>query len=195
MEIENKKSVISSWVNLYADSMFSYALYRTSGKETAEDLVQETFMAAIQGFEKYEGLSNPKTWLFSILNHKILDYHRNNYRNKTNTENPDSEWFFNDAGKWKTEERPAPWNDDTGNLLDDEDFNDVLQKCMKKLPSSWYSVIQLKYMQEKKGEQICQELGIAPTNLWQILHRAKLELRKCIETNWFNKTEGIKNDR
>jgi RNA polymerase sigma-70 factor (ECF subfamily) len=42
-------------------------------------------------------------------------------------------------------------------------------------------------MEEKKGELICQELGITDTNFWQILHRAKLQLRKCIELNWFKK--------
>jgi RNA polymerase sigma-70 factor (ECF subfamily) len=36
----------------------------------------------------------------------------------------------------------------------------------------------------KKGEEICQELGITPTNFWQIMHRAKLQLRECIENNW-----------
>ncbi len=185
MEPESKKSVISEWVNLYTDSMFSYALFRTSSKETAEDLVQETFMAAIQGFEKYEGLSNPKTWLFSILNHKIIDYHRNNYRHQDIFENRDKDWFFNDKEKWKTEERPGDWIGANENLLDDEGFNDVLQKCLKNLPSSWFSIIQLKYMQGKKAEQICQELSISNTNLWQILHRAKLQLRKCIETGWF----------
>jgi RNA polymerase sigma factor (sigma-70 family) len=45
-------------------------------KETAEDLVQDTFLAAVTSFNKFEGKSNPQTWLSAILNHKITEYHR-----------------------------------------------------------------------------------------------------------------------
>jgi DNA-directed RNA polymerase specialized sigma24 family protein len=62
-----------------------------------------------------------------------------------------------------------------------------LQLCMENLPALWFSAVQLKYLEGKKGELICQELQIAPTNFWQILHRAKLQLRKCLENNWFKK--------
>ena len=58
---------------------------------------------------------------------------------------------------------------------------------MGELPTSWFAAINLKYLEEKKGEIICQELQITPTNFWQILHRAKLQLRKCLEVHWFKK--------
>jgi RNA polymerase sigma-70 factor (ECF subfamily) len=40
---------------------------------------------------------------------------------------------------------------------------------------------------DKKTEEICQELGISTTNYWQMMHRAKLQLRECIDENWFKK--------
>lgn len=178
---------ISKWVQLYSDNLFSWALHKTSSKETAEDLVQETFLAAVQSFEKFKGNSNPKTWLFAILNNKINDFYRSCYRKQYVNEELIVEHFFGDTDHWKKEEAPKEWADETGHLLDDSEFQKAFHHCMKKLPGNWFSAIQLKFMEEKSGEHICQELEITPTNFWQMLHRAKLQLRKCLELNWFKK--------
>ena len=194
MNIDTSSITVRSWVEAYSDKMYSWALYKTNNRETAEDLVQETFIAAFQSFEKFEGLNNPKTWLFGILNHKIADHYRKVYRNPIVNEsgrNPEAgkdflETFFDADGSWIKEQRPQPWPEDS-DLLDDTEFVKILQVCMEKLPSNWFAAINLKYLEEKKGEQICQELQITPTNFWQILHRAKLHLRKCLEVHWFKK--------
>lgn len=187
MDTTNSTATIKCWVELYSDSMFSWALHKTSSKETAEDLVQETFLASVQSFDKFKGDSNPKTWLFSILNNKINDHYRNSYRKPTVDGNVIFETLFDSDDKWKSNQRPQQWAEDTGHLLDNNEFQKTFQNCMSKLPDNWYSAIQLKFMEEKNGEHICQELGITNTNFWQILHRAKLQLRKCIELNWFKK--------
>lgn len=188
MDTTNPAVTIKCWVELYSDSMYSWALHKTSHKETAEDLVQETFMAAVQSFDKFKAESHPKTWLFSILNHKIYDHYRRGFRQPLAI---DGEAFleslFDRNDQWKPEQRPQPWPAETEHLLDNPDFQKILQACLGKLPDNWHSVIQLKFLEEKNGELICQELGITSTNFWQILHRAKLQLRKCIESNWFKK--------
>ena len=189
----NPNVIVGSWVQLYTDLMFSWALYKTGKREIAEDLVQDTFLAALQSFEKFEGKSSPKTWLFAILNNKISDYHRKNFCNPTVGWQQESEdagtsfidTLFNIDGQWIKEYQPNLWPEEHGNILDDHAFNQVLQLCMEKLPAQWFSAIHLKYIDEKKGEMICQELGISPTNFWQILHRAKLQLRNCLELTWF----------
>lgn len=187
--------VIESWVNAYSDKMYSWCLYKTNSKEIAEDLVQDTFMAAFQSIKKYEGKSDPKTWLFSILNNKIADHFRKLYRNPTITEskiNQSSEasffetWFDSNGG-WLEEQRPQAWRDEDAHLIDNKIFVQVLQSCMNKLSPDCYSAIQLKYLEGKKGEIICHELQISPTNFWQLLHRARLQLRRCLEINWFKK--------
>ncbi|PIY34118.1 MAG: RNA polymerase subunit sigma, partial [Bacteroidetes bacterium CG_4_10_14_3_um_filter_42_6] len=58
-------------------------------------------------------------------------------------------------------------------------------KCLDALPDRWSLSIKLKYLMEKESEEICQELGVSPTNFWQIMHRAKLQLRDCVENKWF----------
>ena len=52
------------------------------------------------------------------------------------------------------------------------------------LPQAWRNVIVSKYIDHKKGKEICQELDITPSNLWQMAHRAKLQLKTCLDTNW-----------
>ncbi len=95
--------------------------------------------------------------------------------------------FFNSEGDWLNDKKPGDWHEEEKNLLDDENFKLVLQNCIKDLPDNWNACITSKYLLEKKTEEICQELGISTTNYWQMMHRAKLQLRECIENNWFQK--------
>lgn len=176
---------LENWVNEYTPDLYKWAYYRTSSSETAKDLVQETFLAASERIESFKGDSSPKTWLFSILNHKIIDYYRKNVNKPIAIENFTMSSYFDDDGNWQQEKRPKDWGDDESHLLDNDDFQKVLQKCLDALPKQWSLCVKLKYLTEKSGEDICQELGIAPTNYWQIVHRAKLQLRNCVENNWF----------
>jgi RNA polymerase sigma-70 factor (ECF subfamily) len=187
MNIEKPTETTTFWVQSYSDSLYSCALHKTSNKETAEDLVQETFLVAVKSFEKFKGDSNPKTWLFSILNNKISDHYRKSYRMPVVNNDTILNIFFENSERWRKDQMPQKWTDDTDNLLDDVEFKQELDNCLKKLPPNCFSAIQLKFIEEKKGNVICQELGISDTNFWQILHRAKLQMRKCLELNWFKK--------
>ena len=187
MNIEKPTETTTFWVQSYSDSLYSWALHKTSNKETAEDLVQETFLVAVKSFEKFKGDSNPKTWLFSILNNKISDHYRKSYRMPVVNNDTILNIFFENSERWRKDQMPQQWTDDTDNLLDNVEFQQELDNCLKKLPPNCFSAIQLKFIEEKKGNVICQELGISDTNFWQILHRAKLQMRKCLELNWFKK--------
>lgn len=188
MEVKTElaNTTLKSWVNLYSDSLYSWAFYKTSDKETAEDLVQETFLAAYQNFEKFGNKSEAKTWLFSILKNKIADHFRKSFRNSENATVSFNN-FFDRNGDWIIEQRPQNWEPEEGHLLDNFDFQETLRNCLDKLPEQWNSSVTLKFMEEKESNEICQELSISTTNFWQIIHRAKLQLRKCLELNWFKK--------
>ncbi len=184
------KNQIKIWVGQFTDELYKWALHKTSDSETARDLVQDTFLVAVKSFDKFNGNSSPKTWLFSILNNKIVDYYRKQYKeiivneSKLKKEDSDSS-FFDQKGNWKEASRPALWPKEEGNLLDNKDFKLQLSDCLEELPPSWNTAIKLKYISGADGNEICQEIGVSKTNYWQILHRAKLQLRKCLEINWF----------
>lgn len=194
--MEDKDQQIKEWVDHYSEELFRWASYKTSSKETAEDLVQETFIAAYQSWEKFNHESAAKTWLYAILKNKLMDYFRKKARDIVVPESellpdrdpdPFFDSFFDEYGSWKKEARPQPWDLEEEHLLDNTAFRQVLDGCLKKLPASLNSVVSLKYLGGKKGEEICKEINISATNLWQMLYRARLQLRACIEKNWFKK--------
>jgi RNA polymerase sigma-70 factor (ECF subfamily) len=185
------RDTVSSWVELYTGALYSWALHKTSSKEQAEDLVQETFLTAFEQADKFRGDSSPQTWLFGILNKKIALFYRKKYGSRqaflSDDKSGDSitEIFFDKYDNWKADEKPSTWVNNDINLLDDQDFNAALNKCLESLPERSRAIILLKFIEQKKGELICQELNISTTNFWQLLHRAKLMLRKCIDNKWF----------
>lgn len=192
----DKNSQFKEWVENYTDDLYKWASYKISSRDTAEDLVQETFMAAYQSWNKFNGESSPKTWLYAILNNKIKDYFRKEIRNIVITESrllPENEGssfldiFFDENGTWKKEMRPQHWNTEEEDLLDNNSFTRILHDCLDKLPALWNEVISLKYLEEKKGNDICKETGLSSSNYWQILYRARLQLRECLEKNWFKR--------
>ncbi|HVT86973.1 MAG TPA: sigma-70 family RNA polymerase sigma factor [Chitinophagaceae bacterium] len=186
MDRTNSTETVKCWVELYSDHLYTWAFRKTSDKETAEDLVQETFLVAFQNFEKFEGKSHPKTWLFSILKNKIADHYRKLFK-EGGVQTISFNDFFDENGDWLQEHRPIAWKQDETHLLDDPDFKKALDNCIDRLQNNYKAVVTLRFSQEKESDEVCQELGIAATNYWQLLHRAKLQLRKCLYLNWFRK--------
>ncbi len=186
----SNNDTIKVWVSKYSDKLYTWAFHKTSSKEISEDLVQETFMVAITSFEKFQHKSSPETWLFSILNFKIIDFYKKN-KNKPfslhqineNHANDVVDSLFNVKEAWANWENKSVWNEEK-HLLDDVDFNSKLEFCLDDLPQNWRLAISAKYILNKKSEEICQELEMSKTNYWQIIHRAKLLLKICIEKHW-----------
>ena len=183
----SKDSGPNSWVKNYADYLYSYALTRIDNSELARDLVQETFLGALQGWEKFDGRSSEKTWLTAILKNKIFDV----YRKKSTSSNQqtiaidgsDNDEFFEESGHWKEGRYPETFGiEDVG--LENKEFDGILQSCMKKLPMLWKSVFTMKHIDEESSETICSELEITSSNFWVIHHRAKVNLRDCLQRNW-----------
>ena len=178
---------LTGLVEKYTDDLYSWAYHKVTDAELAKDLVQETFLAAAKNVHTFKGNSSPKTWLFAILNNKITDYYRKKVNQTIRIDHRLISNLFDEQGSWKIEKRPQDWHEEETNLLDDNDFQQILEQCLDELPEHWNNAVKLKYLLSKKGDEICQELGISRTNYWQIIHRAKLQLRDCIENNWFKK--------
>ena len=173
---------IENSINQYSNALYKRAYFKTSNKEAAEDIVQETFIAALKNVEKFKGNSSVKTWLMSILNFKVADYFRKKYKNNELSigDNTVSEQLFDKNGAWGEHSALTAWEEEP-NLLDRPEFNTALSSCLDHLPEKSRIAVRFKYIDNKKGEEICKELGISPTNYWQLLHRAKLQLRKCLD--------------
>jgi RNA polymerase sigma-70 factor (ECF subfamily) len=181
---------VAYWVNTYGDELYRYAHSKTGDRHIAEDLVQDAFLGALQSAQKKAVIENQKSWLFSILRNKIVDYYRKLEREKKQIGNQYSEEemdegsHFTGMGMWHKDLTNIPWSK-TENLTADQEFNAVLDACLAKLPPHYQMVVRLKIMENEKTDIICQDLDISSANLWQIIHRTKLRLRACINKHWF----------
>ena len=157
--------------------------------DLAEDVVQETLLAALKARDGFTGKSTVKTWLTGILKHKIVDAIRARQRAPvamaTLDEEADLEDFeplFKENGAWAAP--PAEWGDPEG-ALSRREFFDVMDMCLEKLPANTARVFIMREVMDLTTDEICKELSITANNLWVILYRARMALRMCLEQNWF----------
>ncbi len=177
------------WVKTYADYLFAFAKQRINDDELARDLVQDTFLAALEKKDSFKGLSAERTWLVAILKYKIIDVYRKKAGGKhVNVDNLRSEVkidsFFEENGHWQTAHQPKEFTVNDTDFLEKKEFDLIFKKCLEKLPALWLSVFKMKHLDEEDSQNICTDLQISSANFWVIMHRAKLSLRSCLEKNW-----------
>ncbi len=186
------RRLIPEWVKCYADELYRWAFAKTGEEALSQDLVQDTFMAALEQLPCFKEDSSPKTWLFGILKNKIADFYKKQMRLQlvTFSQLEAQNDFFDERGNWAADQRRelSCWEEPAGKE-EEEAFQKVLRQCMGNLPALWKSALQLKYLEQEKGEAIIKELDISASNYWQIIHRAKLQLRKCLNEKWFHKKQ------
>ncbi len=183
------------WVEKHGDYLFRSALLRVRNDVVAEEVVQETFLAALQAKERFAGQSSERTWLVGILKHKIMDHFRKSAREQTDpvedvaqSNLPDQ---FDEGGHWrKGAAGPKAWADPSG-ALDRQQFWQALKMCLDKLPPRMASVFSLREIDDVPSEEICSTMKISKANLWVMLHRARMQLRRCLETSYM----GVKSEK
>lgn len=175
-----------NWVDKYGDELFRHAAYVVGDRQIAEDLVQETFLAAWKGRSAFRGQASEKTWLLNILKHKIVDFLRKKYGRKEEIPTGDDatlEQLFDAKGNWKV--RFTKKAGDPFAAAERREFWQAFFRCLEALPDRWASAFALKELEGVKSDAICACLGISPQNFWVIMHRARLRLVHCLEVNWF----------
>jgi RNA polymerase sigma-70 factor (ECF subfamily) len=177
------------WVESHADYLYAYTISRINDEEKAKDLVQETFLAALEKADKFEGKSSERTWLTAILRNKIVDVYRKKSSGLVTTdihqaEQEQADFFNTDDGHWNAERAPRSFGLDDHDPVVHKEFNQILQQCMQKLPALWMSVFTMKHLDDETTDIICAELKLTAANFWVIIHRTKLNLRACLQKNW-----------
>lgn len=179
------------WVDAYGDVLYRFALARVRDAATAQDLVQETFLAALKGRSGYGGRSSERTWLTGILKNKIIDHYRKSSRvdliNDLAALKGGQDRLFDEDGHWLIHEPTAPreWNASQSASLDRDEFWRKFHECADKLPEQARKVFLLREVDAVDSGEICRSLKISPNNFWVIMHRARSALRQCLEMNWF----------
>lgn len=180
----------SDWVDRYGDYLFRYAMLRLRDRSASEDLVQETFLAALKNRDSFSGGSSEATWLIGILKHKIADHFRRQSREVSlpgaDLPDPPGDDPFDAAGRWST--GPTAWGGNPADLYREKKFLDQLMKCLSGLSPNHANAFTLREIEGEDTKEICKVLNVTETNLWVILHRARMYLRRCLEARWFDRT-------
>ncbi len=184
----------ASWVDEHGDMLFRFAVMRLRDESLAEDMVQETLLSAIQSLQSYGGKSTERTWLTGILKHKIIDHYRKNSKEiqitDEDTDLSGVDHFFERPdkwdGHWAISLRPVDPEQSPEQVMERNEFWDV-EGCLAALPECVASVFTLREMDGLTSEEICDVLSLSASNFWVIMHRARMQLRRCVEIKWFRK--------
>lgn len=189
---------VERWLRDYGDVLWRFALSRTHSREVAEDVVQETMLAAMQAFASFTSSSSERTWLLGIAAHKVADHFRGVRRRArssqtfgaektaTDTSQPAGEFTF--EGMWA--KPPSAWGLKSGRTSEDAEILAALRHCIDALPPSLAEVVWLRDLLCVPGGEVCKAMGISPTNLWSRASRARALLRTCVENAISQDKEG-----
>lgn len=177
----------SDWSENYANQLFAFAYTRTKSQALSEDLVQDTFFSALKSKDNFKGNSTEKTWLYSILKNKIIDYYRKsstkNEKNILDDEDKNSDALFSKMGMWKNKDGFMTSPDEASKLIENKEFYNILDGCLDNLPSKTQLAFKMKHIDGLETEEVCKELEISASNYWVLLHRARVSLRDCLSKN------------
>ena len=193
METPDKKQELdpTGWLDAHGNYLYRYALMRVRDAAVAEDLLQETLLAAIGSRQNHSGRSTERTWLVGIMKHKVVDYFRRTARTTQFTfeSDDDSELFENSGpwrGHWREDEAPVSWPVDAAQLLESREFWETFDRCLSQLPQQMSVAFTLREIDGLSSSEICEILNITPNNLWVLLHRSRAKLRQLMEAEWFS---------
>jgi len=190
----NKKTTLdpAHWLDEYGNYLFRYALMRVRDSAIAEDILQETLLAAFSSSQSHAGLSSERSWLVGIMKHKVVDYFRRVGRmTQFQLITDDGESEFENAGPWRghwrEDQAPVSWPADAAAAFESREFWETFDRCLSQLPQQSAIAFTLREIDGLKANEICEILQITPNNLWVILHRGRVKLRRLLETEWFQK--------
>ncbi len=177
------------WLTAHGDYLFNLAVGQVRDRAVAEDLVQESFLAALKGRDRFGGRASDRTWLVGILRHKIYDYLRRRCR-----ERPVSNGSVRPGPEQEAEVDSVLWAHEVAaeclepsRRMELAEFRVALDLALGKLPPRIAQVFQLYEVEERPNHEVCAHLNITEGNLWVMLHRARKQLREDLAGWWSGK--------
>lgn len=172
--------------------LIAFALLQVQNPHQAEDLVQDALTAALENRTQFNATARFETWVYSILRHKLIDFIRQQQRDRryfvNDSDQINVDHLFDEREHWHSYSAPDQWHNPEALHLR-QDFWQVFDLCMLHLPTHTARVFALRELMELDTREICACLDISEENCWTILHRARLKLRGCLEKGWFLSNE------
>ena len=168
------------WVEKYGDIFYQYAIRRLNNAQAAEDVVQETFLAAMKSSVNFRGDSLESTWLSSILRKKTVDVIRKRERQRKVQPVVDGAELNDFSEDQCLQVIGASFSISPSKAMTDEELLKLVETSLANLPKNQADVFVLREIEQLEPEAICELLDISRKNLWVRLYRARVALAKSI---------------
>jgi len=186
------EAAFSELVGRYHESLRRFAKLFGASDAVAEEIAQETWLAALQGIDAFEERASLKAWLFGILRNQARRRSERERRTvpfsalggNDESEGPvvDSARFQGANGNWPDHwaVAPRPWEDPERRLASLE-AREELRRAIAALPERQQAVIVLRDVEGLESEEVCELLEISEGNQRVLLHRARSGVRGALE--------------
>ncbi len=190
-------------VTRHHSALIRMALAYVADREVAEEVVQDTWMAVIDGLSRFEGRSSLRTWIFGIMIHKAKDrgVREKRHVNFSSFESVDDNndeavdpSRFHQSGEWAGHWAfpPQPWDDQTPEkLLASRQAVNAMNRAIEALPQRLKDVLILRDVEGVEAKEACDILRITETNLYVRLHRARERVRQTVESYLEGRTPTV----
>jgi RNA polymerase sigma-70 factor (ECF subfamily) len=164
----------------FNDKRYRYAIARLRDADLAEEIIQETYLAALKSRKNFQGLASEKTWLISILKRKIYDHFRriNRDRQFNMTFHTESMCYYIFDSKGEPAASASFWLFDPSKVYEQKEFLKIIKHALSELPNRLAQVFILREVIKLSSEEICEFMGISICNLYVMMHRARKRLRQ-----------------
>ncbi len=182
------RTAFAGLVRRHGGALLRFARVFVRDEAVAEEVVQDTWMAVLEGLDEFEGRASFKTWLYRILANRARTRAVREGRSVpfSALERPeDGESAvdperFDGAGMWR--EPPVAWTDETPERLAlAAESRAVMEAAVAALPPVQRAVLVLRDEDGLETEEICNLLGLTVTNQRVLLHRARTRVRQALE--------------
>ena len=179
--------------------MLRLARRRATSEAVAEEIVQESWLAVLEGLDRFEGRSSLRTWIFSIVSHvasaqfnkEIKTTPFSSYTSELEGPSVPPERFQPPGaahpGGWLTP--PAPWDESPEQFLATHEAQRAIGKAIELLPPAQREVISLRDVEGWSSTEVCNALGLSETNQRVLLHRARSRVRLELERYFDNEEQ------
>ncbi len=164
-------------------SMVRVAQYYVASESSAEDVVQETWLAVLRGIDRFEGRSSLKTWLFHIVANQARTLARREGRSVPTDFTDDSvtlnRALFDENGMWK--DPPAASTKSLAEVVADANFVARVKRAIELLAEPLRTVVTLRDVEGLSTNEVAQILELTEGNVRVILHRGRTRVRNTVQ--------------
>jgi len=179
---QGDQSAQGKLVQLWYKRIYNFSYKFFLDHDMAMEVSQKTFISMCRSLSSLQDNARFKSWLYKIA----VNYCREEARKKKGNRSLSFDVVWNqdaeDSPQWESSSQRY---DSPERQYQQAEISDILQDALLELNDEQREVVIMKEYEGLKFREIAEVLNISENKLWVMLHRARMALRRCLETNWF----------